>query len=35
VRRIGFTYPPPGPIPLQAWILMVIVATVLVAAVLR
>lgn len=35
MRRPGFTYPPPGPIPLQAWILICVVATVLVAAVLR
>jgi hypothetical protein len=33
VRRIGFTYPPPGPIPAQAWILMAVVLTVLVGAV--
>lgn len=35
VRRPGFTYPPPGPVPAQAWILLGVVLTVLAAAVLR
>ncbi len=35
MRRPTFLYPPPGPIPVQAWILIAVLATVVVAAVWR
>jgi len=34
VRRPGFTYPDPRPLPVQAWILIAVVVTVLVGAVI-
>jgi hypothetical protein len=35
VKRPGFTYPDPRPLPVQAWILIAVVAAVVLGAVVR